>query len=166
MVILSLGSNLGDSRVVVSRAMDLIAARLLSNSVRSSLYVTEPVGYVDQPPFINSAICGTSNLNAHEIVDVCNAIELELGRTRGERWREREIDIDVILVGDVVIDDEDLHVPHMSMADRRFVLVPCAEIAPDVVCPRTGLTIARLLENCPDTADVVADVHKERYANS
>lgn len=153
-VLLSLGSNLGDSRAMIRAAMEAIEHDVLTDAVRSSLWVTEPVGYTDQPTFVNAAIVGTSSLSAREIHDRCKAIETRLGRQRRERWREREIDIDVVLVGDEMMDDGTLCVPHPRMAERRFVLAPCAEIAPDMVSPEHGCTITELLAICPDTSGV------------
>jgi 2-amino-4-hydroxy-6-hydroxymethyldihydropteridine diphosphokinase len=116
------------------------------------------VGYVDQPQFVNGAMIGTSDLAAREIHDRCKAIEQMLGRTQRERWREREIDIDVIIIEGEVFDDDGIHIPHERMSERRFVLVPSFEIASTLVCPRSGQTIEQLLAVCSDTStvDVVA----------
>lgn len=154
-VLLSLGSNIGNSREMVRTAMAEIERTILFNTQRSQLWLTDPVGYTDQPPFINAAIVGTCDVSAQEIHDRCKEIENRLGRQQRERWREREIDIDVILVGDVVVDEGDLHIPHARMEERRFVLAPCQEIAPEMVSPRSGKSIAELLESCPDSSSVV-----------
>lgn len=156
-VLLSLGSNIGDSRENVRAAMAAIERDILTDVKRSSLWSTEPVGYTEQPDFINAAITGYSSLSCRQIRDRCKEIETALGRAKRERWREREIDIDVILVGDEIIDDDDLHVPHARMAERRFVLAPCNEIAPDMISPRSKNTIAELLEQCVDTSSVMID---------
>lgn len=153
-VLLSLGSNIGNSREMVRSAMTEIERTILFDTLRSHLWLTDPVGYTDQPPFINAAIVGSCDLSAQEIHDRCKDIENRLGRQQRERWREREIDIDVILVGDVIVDDGDLHIPHARMEERRFVLAPCQEIAPEMVSPRTGKTIEELLNVCPDTSSV------------
>ncbi|MBK9183919.1 MAG: 2-amino-4-hydroxy-6-hydroxymethyldihydropteridine diphosphokinase [Ignavibacteria bacterium] len=153
-VLLSLGSNIGNSREMVRAAMTEIERTILSDTLRSQMWLTDPVGYTDQPPFINAAIVGSSDLSAQEIHDRCKNIENQLGRQQRERWREREIDIDVILVGDVIVDDGHLQIPHARMEERRFVLAPCQEIAPEMVSPRTGMSIGELLNVCPDTSSV------------
>ncbi|MCX6140483.1 MAG: 2-amino-4-hydroxy-6-hydroxymethyldihydropteridine diphosphokinase [Candidatus Kapabacteria bacterium] len=156
-VLLSLGSNIGNSRENIRVAMTAIERDILTNTTRSSLWLTEPVGYTAQPDFINAAIVGFSHLTCVQIRDRCKEIESELGRAQRERWREREIDIDVILVGDEIIDEDDLHVPHARMEERRFVLAPCNEVAPDMISPRSKKSIAELLFRCTDNSSVMID---------
>jgi 2-amino-4-hydroxy-6-hydroxymethyldihydropteridine diphosphokinase len=139
---------------MIRAAMDAIEQSVLTDVTRSSLWSTEPVGYTDQPRFVNAAVAGSTTRTAAEVHTACKDIETRLGRRQRERWREREIDIDVILVGDEVVDDGTLHIPHPRMAERRFVLAPCAEIAPDMRSPLHDRTIAELLASCPDTSDV------------
>ena len=153
-VLIGLGSNIGDSVVMVQRAMIELERSFLARPQRSRLWSTEPVGFRDQPPFVNAAMIGTSDLSARAIHDRCKEIEQQLGRTQRERWREREIDIDVIMIEDEVYDEDDIHIPHLRMAERRFVLVPSYEIASILVCPRTGKSIEQLLSDCPDTSTV------------
>jgi 2-amino-4-hydroxy-6-hydroxymethyldihydropteridine diphosphokinase len=153
-VLIGLGSNIGDSATMVQRAMLELERSFLHRPQRSRLWQTEPVGFRDQPAFVNAAIIGTTGLTARAIHDHCKAIELQLGRTQRERWREREIDIDVIIIEDEVFDDDGIHIPHERMAERRFVLVPSYEIASTLVCPRSGMTIEQLLAACPDTSTV------------
>ncbi len=150
-VLLSLGANLGNPRETISRAIDLIAQRLLADVCASAFYETAPVGITDQPVFINAAVVGTSFATAQQIHDACKQIEKELGRQHRERWHQREIDIDVILVGDCIYDEHDVHIPHPRMHERRFVLVPACEVAPDMVCPRTDKPLSQLLTECTDT---------------
>lgn len=153
-VLIGLGSNIGDSAAMVRRAMLELERSFLARPQRSRLWKTEPVGFLDQPAFVNAAIIGTTDLSARAIHDSCKEIEQMLGRTQRERWREREIDIDVIMIENEVFDEDDIHIPHARMADRRFVLVPCFEIASSLVCPRSGNTIDQLLSSCPDTSTV------------
>jgi len=121
----------------------------------SPLYVTAPVGYVDQPDFYNAAIVGTSAASAEDLHRELKNAESAVGRLHRERWREREIDVDIIIIDGVVVDNETLTIPHPRMRERRFVLQPSADIAADLVDPRTGLTVAELLDVCPDTSSVV-----------
>lgn len=153
-VLLSLGSNLEPRRERIHEAMAAIAAEILSDCRPSSLYETDPVGYTDQPPFINAALVGTTDLEPEEVHRRCKALEVRLGRTKRERWREREIDVDVILITDVVIGTEALEIPHPRMQDRRFVLQSCAEVAPYLIHPILGRTVEELLAECPDTSAV------------
>jgi len=156
-VLLSLGSNIGDSQAMIRSAMAAIERDILRDTKRSKLWITEPVGYTDQPMFVNAAIVGFSDLSPIEIYAHCKSIEVELGRQQRERWREREIDIDVILVGSEEYHDVNLDIPHARMAERKFVLAPCNEIAPQMISPQSNLSIAELLAKCPDTSSVVAD---------
>lgn len=149
-VLLSLGANLGNPADMIRRATELIRINVMSDARLSPLYETQPVGFTDQPPFINAAVCGTSQLTPLEIHDACKMIERQLGRRQRQRWHEREIDIDVILVGNVIHDDEDVHIPHQRMHERLFVLMPACDILPDAVCPRTGKSLKQLLQECPD----------------
>lgn len=150
-VLLSLGANLGNPRETISRAIDLIARDVLADVRASAFYETAPVGITDQPVFINAAVVGTSFATAQQIHDACKQIEKELGRQHRERWHQREIDIDVILVGDCIYDKDDIHIPHPRMHERQFVLVPACELISDAICPRTGKPLSQLLEECTDT---------------
>lgn len=139
---------------MLMRAMEMIETHILKDAVRSSLWLTEPVGFLDQAHFINAAIVGYTVLPVVKVHQACKEIEQSLGRTQRERWREREIDIDIILAGTDIVAHDELHVPHVHMHERRFVLAPSAEIAPDMIYPHTGQTIADLLAVCADTSAV------------
>ncbi len=149
-VLLSLGANLGDPADMIRRATELIGITVMSDARLSPLYETQPVGFTDQPPFINAAVSGTSLLSPLEIHDACKMIERRLGRRQRQRWHEREIDIDVILVGTGIVDHNDVHIPHLRMHERLFVLMPACDLMPDAVCPRTGKPLHQLLQECPD----------------
>lgn len=149
-VLLSLGANLGDPVKTITKAAELIGRNLLSDLRLSALYRTAPVGVTDQPDFVNCAIAGRSESSARQIHDACKEIERLLGRKPRARWHEREIDIDVILVGDVIYDEADIHIPHLRFPERQFVLQPACDLLPDAVCPRSGKTLQQLLAECPD----------------
>ncbi len=100
----------------------------------SSVYETDPVGYEDQPPFMNIVVEVEAKMSPHELLTACQSIEAALGRVRTIRWGPRTIDLDIVLIDDVIVDDERLTVPHPRMAERAFVLVPLVEIAPDALC--------------------------------
>lgn len=144
-VLLSLGSNRGD-RLGYLRAAVVALANTPSLSVEalSGLYETEPIGVTDQDAYLNGAVLIDTELSPHELLAAMKRIERETGRTPGPRWGPREIDIDIILHGDLVIDEESIQVPHPAFRDRRFVLAPLQEIAADTIDPVTGRTVSQL----------------------
>jgi 2-amino-4-hydroxy-6-hydroxymethyldihydropteridine diphosphokinase len=159
MAYLSLGSNLGDRKASLQRAIgDLRAAGLIVKRI-SPVYETEPVGFADQPWFLNIAVAADTSLTPQELLACCQEIEARHGRVRPFPGASRVLDIDILLMGGLVIDTASLQVPHPRMAQRRFVLHPLAQIAPEVLHPVLGLTIASLLEACSDPARVT--IHSE-----
>ncbi len=127
---LALGSNLGDRWSHLRRA-----AGDIPDLTRSSpVYETAPVGGpAGQGPFLNAVVELDTDLSARELLDVCRRLEQEAGRVRAERFGPRTLDVDVLLVGDLVVDEPDLTVPHPRMWLRPFVLFPLAHLAPDLV---------------------------------
>lgn len=153
-VLLALGANLGDRASTLLRAVDLLAARALTDVRASPIYATEPVGFTDQPDFLNMAVAGVTTLDASALTDVCRIIERELGRTPRAKWHEREIDIDVLLYDAEVIETPELEIPHPRMYERRFVLRPAADVAAAMMHPTLQKTVQELLDVCQDTARV------------
>jgi 2-amino-4-hydroxy-6-hydroxymethyldihydropteridine diphosphokinase len=136
-----LGSNLGDREATILRALARLQDKPELRVVRvSSLRQTEPVGYVDQPQFLNGVAELETELPARDLLTRLLAIERELGRTRGEGppLGPRTIDLDLLLYGEDTIAEAGLQVPHPRMHERRFVLEPLAEVAPDLVIPGHG----------------------------
>jgi 2-amino-4-hydroxy-6-hydroxymethyldihydropteridine diphosphokinase len=154
-VLLSLGANIGARETTIARAIKLIAASPGIELVRvSSFYETDPVGFLEQPAFINAAVAIRTTRSPERLLGRLRAIERALGRTRRARWHEREIDIDILLYGDRVVSGEHLQIPHGEMHRRRFVLAPLAEIAPGALHPSIGLTVTDLLARCADHSAV------------
>lgn len=149
-VLLSLGANLGNPIETLTKAVKLIEQHVLQDMRVSSFYETAPVGFLDQPAFINIAVTGTSDADPFHIHAACKDIERKLGRQHREQWHEREIDIDVILIGDVIYDVDDVHIPHLRMHERMFVLMPACDLIANAICPRSHKKLSVLLEECAD----------------
>jgi 2-amino-4-hydroxy-6-hydroxymethyldihydropteridine diphosphokinase len=130
---LGLGSNLGDRRKNLAEAVRrLHAGPAIQVAQVSPVYESSPVGVIAQPDFLNLVVQVATPQTPHELLAECLRIETDLGRVRQERWGPRTIDIDLLLYGDARIDDERLTVPHPQMHERSFVIVPLAEIAPEL----------------------------------
>ncbi len=154
-VLLSLGANLGDKREIIKNAAAFIAdSGVLDGARLSSFYETEPVGFLDQPSFVNAALSGYTDLQPRALLAFCKSVEYLLGRIRRGRWREREIDVDLLLFEDAEIRDEHLSLPHPRMHERMFALAPAAEIAESRIHPGFDLTVGRLRDLCPDKSEV------------
>lgn len=155
-VLVSLGSNLGDRIGFLRKAVEALGQvpgfRICGIS---SVYETEPVGKKDQPQFLNAAVEIESMLSPDSLLVNCKRVERRVGRTQSEKWGPREIDLDLIYVGDMVVKSPMLTLPHPEVAGRRFVLTPLAEIAPGFVDPLRNCTLSELLSECPDTCSVV-----------
>ena len=133
-----LGSNLGDREATVRRAVELLGERLGIEIVAvSTLRETDPVGYEEQPRFLNGVAALEVDLTARALLDELLAIERELGRDRSRetRWGPRTIDLDLLLYGDETVEEPGLTVPHPRLAERQFVLVPLHELEPDLRLP-------------------------------
>ncbi|SEG08990.1 2-amino-4-hydroxy-6-hydroxymethyldihydropteridinediphosphokinase [Methylobacterium sp. 190mf] len=131
---LGIGSNVGDMAAMLDRAVTGLAAIPGIDVVaRSADYRTPPWGKTDQPWFLNGTVAVETDLDPHGLLDACLRVEHDLGRIRDERWGPRVIDIDVLAYEGASIDDARLVLPHRYVRERAFVLVPLAEIAPDLV---------------------------------
>jgi 2-amino-4-hydroxy-6-hydroxymethyldihydropteridine diphosphokinase len=141
-----LGSNLGDRAGTIRRALELLAARDdVEVEAVSTLRETDPVGYLDQPPFLNGAAALRTTLAPRALLEALLDVERELGRTRGgPRFGPRTIDLDLLLYGGETLDEEGLRIPHPRLHERRFVLEPLAELDPEPVVPGRGAVRALL----------------------
>jgi 2-amino-4-hydroxy-6-hydroxymethyldihydropteridine diphosphokinase len=145
-VAVALGSNLGDRRGNLDFAVSRLES-LLTNLRVSGYRETDPVGVPDQqPPFLNAAAIGETEMTARGMLDALLDIERQRGRERPFPGAARTLDLDLVLFGDLVTDDPAVTVPHPRFRERRFVLEPLAEIAPDLIDPVTGLNVRELLQ--------------------
>jgi len=148
-VAIALGSNLGDRRAHLDYAVARLQ-RVLPNLRVSRYYETEPVGVTGpQPEFLNAAAVGDTAATARDILSTLMAIERERGRERPFQNAARTLDLDLILFGNLVIDEDGLTVPHPRFRERKFVLEPLAEVAPDLIDPVTGSTVEQLFGATP-----------------
>ena len=151
---LLIGGNLGDRKENLLTAISLINEQCGTLTRSSSVYETEAWGKTDQPSFLNQALEISTSLNARQLMRKILKIENEMGRIRKEKLGPRIIDIDILLFENEIHDLRFLNIPHPEMHNRRFVLVPLAEIDPTLQHPVLKRTIAELLEECPDNLEV------------
>jgi 2-amino-4-hydroxy-6-hydroxymethyldihydropteridine diphosphokinase len=146
---LSLGSNVGNREAHLRDAIARLAR--IGKVIRvSSFYETEPVEFTDQPWFLNCAVALETSATPQELMKAILQIEEEMGRRRVQKKGPREIDIDILIFEDEVIESEGLKIPHPAMSQRRFVLEPLAEIAPEVRNPVMAKTVEELLRELPE----------------
>lgn len=144
---IGLGSNLGDREASLRQALEHLAQTPETSVVRaSSLYDTEPVGVEDQPHYLNAVAQVETQLTPRQLLWNLMLIERRLGRVRSQRWGPRTIDLDLLLYEGVVLEDDDLTLPHPEMTKRSFVLVPLVELEPLLVHPVTGESMLALLQ--------------------
>jgi 2-amino-4-hydroxy-6-hydroxymethyldihydropteridine diphosphokinase len=130
----ALGSNLGDRAAHLQHAVDgLAATEGITVVAVSRVYETDPVGGPEQDNYLNAVVALETDLSPRALLSVGQALEAAAARVRGERWGPRTLDVDVLLVGDLRVSEPDLVIPHPRMYERRFVLVPLADVAPDLV---------------------------------
>ena len=142
----ALGSNLGDRVARLRRACDALRALAVDGALeRSPLYESDPMGPPDQPDYVNGVCAFETALEPHALLAELQRIEREEGRVRpAPRWRERTLDLDLLLCGERTVDSPDLVVPHPGIAERAFVLRPLADLDPTLVVPGLG-PVAELL---------------------
>jgi len=142
-VYLCLGSNLGEREKNLTQALTMLSQKVNLEKV-SSIYETEPVGYKEQPFFLNLVCQVSTNLSPGNLLHLAKAIESKMGRVPSFPNAPRVIDIDILLYDTQIIETQDLIIPHPRMTERAFVLTPLAEIAPGLVHPQANKSIAAL----------------------
>lgn len=148
-IYLSLGSNIGDRERNLRMALELLSARELRVLHASRIYETEPVDYQAQAWFLNQVVEAETTWFPVQLLTRIGRVERELGRKRTVLKGPRTIDIDILFYAAAVVDTPRLEIPHPRIAERRFVLVPLAELAPDLRHPVTHRTVRQMLENAP-----------------
>ena len=149
-----LGSNIGDRKVHIARAIQMIEESIGPIWASSAYYETEAWGNGDQDDFINVALEVEHYMTPNQLLKTVNRIEDDLGRERKEKWGARTIDIDIIFVEDIIVDTDKLTLPHKWMEKRNFVLYPMVEIAENFIHPVLNKTLSELLEECEDTTKI------------
>jgi 2-amino-4-hydroxy-6-hydroxymethyldihydropteridine diphosphokinase len=148
-VYVALGSNLGDREANLKKALAMLVETPGVNVRRISSFMENPAvgGPEDSPDFMNAAVELTTSLSPHALMKRLLEIEREMGRAREKKWEPRAIDLDLLLFGDQIISDDTLIVPHPLMHERKFVIQPLAEIAPNVVHPTLEIPVSMILDN-------------------
>jgi 2-amino-4-hydroxy-6-hydroxymethyldihydropteridine diphosphokinase len=154
-IFLGLGSNLGERKETLQKAKIRIEEVIGTVVSASSIYETEPWGFKSENDFLNMVMSVKTELSPSGLVGRILMIESQMGRTRGDAgYTSRNIDIDILLYDNEIVKEGALIIPHPKMHDRRFVLIPLAEIAPDLIHPVFSMSIASLLKSCKDKSKV------------
>ena len=156
---IGIGSNLGDKRSNCSRAIEMIEQIPGCELLRcSDWYLTKPIGTGEQDWYLNGVLAVQTRLPVRGLLGRLMAIERNMGRVRKERWGPRIIDLDILLYGQEIINEENLRVPHPLMHLRRFVLVPLVQLDPNLIHPTLGMSVAELLKRIPENGQEVIRV--------
>ena len=149
-VYLGIGSNLGDKKENIRKAIGLLEEQM-EVPARSSIYETEPVGKIKQDMFLNCVVEARTDIPPIELFDLLKLMERKLGRIKEVKWGPRIIDLDILIYGNESIKKKSLTVPHREMHGRRFVLIPLQEIAPDFIHPALKKKIPEMLKDVPES---------------
>lgn len=158
--IILLGSNLSDRLGNLNRAISMIDERVGVIETHSSVYETKPWGNLEQDDFLNQIVIVQTMMSPQQLLKSLLEIETEMGRMRTEKWAPRLIDLDILYYGQMVINENDLVVPHPFIAERRFTLIPLVEIIPQFKHPVFHRTNSELLADTTDFSEVF--LHKSR----
>lgn len=147
--VIALGSNIGNRLAHIQQAVNFLRISGFRITMLSRVWETEPWGDTDQPRFLNMCLSADTDMTSTEALSVLKKIESDMGRQKTRRWGPREIDLDIIFFGDEIVHADKLIIPHPLMHERAFVLVPLAEIEPDMVHPIFKKTVKELLGELP-----------------
>ena len=147
---LLLGSNLGDRLDNLQKAVDLLKESTIEIVRSSSIYESEPWGIREQPVFLNVVLEIETAFAPDQLLQICLSAENQMGRQRVRKWGERLIDIDILYYDGLILNHEDLKIPHLGIPERRFTLMPLTELTPDFKHPLLHKTQNELLDACPD----------------
>ncbi len=152
---IGIGTNLGDRQANIETTLQKLGATPNIDVVHvSSVYETDPIGFTEQPDFLNLVAALRTTLPPRDLLGVLLHIEMGMGRVRTERWGPRVIDLDLLLYGKEQIELPGLTVPHPRLRERAFVLAPLAEIAPDLTLPGDGKKVRELIENFSEPGNI------------
>lgn len=152
---LHLGSNKGDRTSYLSNAIKQITAKIGQVTDQSAIYQTEPWGKKDQDEFLNMAIKVESNLAPEDALNAAKKIETDMGSEKKEKWGPRIIDIDILYCDDLIMEKDNLVIPHPHIYERNFVLIPLMEIAGDFIDPVKEMSIEDIFDLCKDESEVL-----------
>ncbi|HLO53204.1 MAG TPA: 2-amino-4-hydroxy-6-hydroxymethyldihydropteridine diphosphokinase [Saprospiraceae bacterium] len=152
---LHLGSNKGDRTSYLSNALKQITAKIGQVTDQSAIYQTEPWGKKDQDDFLNMAIKVESNLAPEDALNAAKKIETDMGSEKKEKWGPRIIDIDILYCDDLIMEKDNLVIPHPHIYERNFVLIPLMEIAGDFIDPVKEMSIEDIFDLCKDESEVL-----------
>ena len=147
LVHLSLGSNLGNRIVFLNNACKELEMIPLKNFRVSNIFESKPLLNMKQPNYYNIVVCGVTDLSPFELLKKCQQIEDSMGRERSEKWGARNIDLDILNYGDVIIDTGELKIPHPEIEKRSFILIPLLEISPTWIHPTKGISIESIWDS-------------------
>lgn len=154
-VFISLGTNLGFKEHNLKTAIALIGQKIGIIAKVSSIYKTAPWGYHDQPEFLNQVVQVSTLLSPNRVMELLLEIEERMGRKRTFKNASRIIDLDILFFDDAILKTKNLIIPHPFISERKFILIPLLEIAPDLTHPEMHQTLKGLYENCKDSLSVV-----------
>jgi 2-amino-4-hydroxy-6-hydroxymethyldihydropteridine diphosphokinase len=152
LVVLGLGSNQGDSLLILEKAVEVLGT-ILESLRQASIYETDPLHVTDQPKFFNTAVAGEYNKESSSLLLAIHEVEASFGRDRSRerRWGERTLDIDILLFGDRIIsNDPALEIPHPRLTERRFALEPLLELCPEAIDPARGIQYSEICRALPE----------------
>ncbi len=153
-VVLSVGCNMGDCSLTFLKASETLEKERINITKKSSLYQTGAWGNTDQNDFLNQIWVATTTLEPVELLVRLKMAEMQFGRMNREKWQPRPLDLDILFYDDLIFKEHELKIPHPQLAMRKFVLIPLAEILPEMIHPETKKTVLQMLDECNDNSTV------------